>query len=230
MKKLLLQYERDGYILLKKCIPKKECSKFINSDINKNLKKFKINLYNKKSWKNRKELIITDKNLGFPLNKKYANWNLFFNNFILKSFFNKLYRRKWKFSHYNLGWIHVRFPFYKSITTKFCNNWHLDGLHDDFINYKQGEVILPMITEVNKGGGGTIILKDSHKYIYDYINSNKRLNIHEKINQLSKKLQKLEIRCNAGDILIMNPFLIHGSSFCNKRNRIRFFFNICLEK
>jgi len=230
MNKLLLNYYRDGYIILKNCIPKKECYKFLKSDINKNLKKYKINLYKKKSWKNKKELIIKDKNNIFPLNNYYNNWEYFFNNKILISFLNKLYNKKWNFSHNNLGWIHVRFPYYKSISTKYYNNWHLDGTINNFLNCKQAEIILPMITKVSNGGGGTIILKNSHKYIEDYIHSNKRQNLYDKINYLSDKLKKVEITGNSGDILIMNPLLIHGSSYCNKRNRVRIFFNISIEK
>ena len=48
------------------------------------------------------------------------------------------------------------------------------------------------------------------------------MDIFEKIDKLSNKLNKIEITCNAGDI-IMHPFLIHSSSFCNKRNRTKFF-------
>tara|TARA_B100000886_G_C20416270_1_gene489383 strand:- start:1653 stop:2345 length:693 start_codon:yes stop_codon:yes gene_type:complete len=230
MEKLILQYDRDGYILLKNCISKNKCNKFLSSEIYKKLKRYKIDSLNKKTYRNRKELIITDKNKNCPLSKDYKNWNEFFQNKKLINFFNKLHRNKWNFFSNDLGWIHLRFPFYKSLNIQFCNNWHIDGMNNNFLNYKQGEVILPMITKVNSGGGGTIILNNSHKFIEDYVNSNKRMDIFEKIDKLSNKLNKIEITCNAGDILIMHPFLIHSSSFCNKRNRMRVFFNLCLQK
>ena len=230
MEKLIKNYERDGYVLLKKCISKKECNIFINSEINKLLKKEKIISKNKKTFRNRKELIIANKDSNCPLSDKYKNWLSFFNNKNLNNFLNKIHRNRWKFSSKDLGWIHFRFPFYKSLKLVACNNWHLDGMKNtNFINSNQGEIILPMITKVSKFGGGTIILKESHKHIDNYIHSPKKMNIFTKINELSNKLEKIEIVGNQGDILIMNPLLVHGSSFCNKKNRIRIFFNTCIE-
>ena len=230
MEKLILQYERDGYILLKNCISKSKCNTFLKSEIYKKLKKYKINVFNKKKFRNRKELIITNKFLNCPLNNKYKKWNEFFNNNKLINFFNKLHRNKWEFSSKNLGWIHFRFPFYKSLKLHCCNNWHIDGMYNNFINYNQGEVILPMITKVNSNGGGTIVLDNSHKYMEDYLLSKKCMTVYQKINKLSNCLNKKEIICEAGDLLIMHPLLIHASSYCNKRNRIRVFFNTCLKK
>tara|TARA_Y100000389_G_scaffold144318_1_gene142653 strand:+ start:13237 stop:13935 length:699 start_codon:yes stop_codon:yes gene_type:complete len=230
MDKLVNNYERDGYIILKKCISKKECNIFLKTEIDKQIKKEKIIAKNKKTFRNRKELIISNKDLSCPLSKKYVNWATFFNNTMLHDFLNKIHRNRWKFSSSDLGWIHFRFPFYKSLKLVPCNNWHLDGMKNSkFINYNQGEIILPMITKVSKFGGGTIIVKDSHKHINNYIHSCKKCDIFTKINELSNKLEKIEILGDEGDILIMNPFLIHGSSFCNKKNRIRVLFNTCIE-
>ena len=227
------KYDRDGYIILKNCITKKNCSIFFNTEINKLLRRHKININNKKTWKNKVELTIkNDSNLNeCPLNNHYSKWDEIFNNLKLINFFNKIHRNKWSFYSDNLGWIHIRFPYYKSIKPKYYNNWHIDGINNsNFICYNQGEVILPMITKVSQYGGGTIILPGSHKLIENYIHSKKYMSIHDKIDSISKKFEKCEITCNAGDILIMNPYLIHGSSYCNKKNNIRCFFNISLNK
>ena len=225
------KYDRDGYILLKNCIPKLQCSIFFNTEINKLLKKHKIDIKNKKTYRNKIELSIKNKNNECPLSNYYSKWDQVFNNEYLINFLNKIHRNKWSFYSQNLGWIHVRFPYYKSIKPKYYNNWHIDGINNsNFIYYNQGEVILPMITNVSKHGGGTVVLPGSHKSIENYIHSRKNTNIHDKIYSLSQQFNKCEITCNAGDILIMNPYLIHGSSYCNKKNKFRCFFNICLNK
>lgn len=225
------KYERDGYVLLKNCIPKSKCSTLFHTAISKLLIKNKINIKNKKTWRNKCELIIKNKNNECPLNIEYSKWNEVFNNSNLINFFNKIHRKKWSFCSQDLGWIHIRFPYYKSIKPKYYNNWHIDGINNsNFVCYNQGEVILPMITKVSKYGGGTIVLPGSHKSIENYIHSKKSMNIHDKIYSLSQNFNKCEIKCNAGDILIMNPYLIHGSSYCNKKNNIRCFFNISLNK
>ena len=223
-------YDRDGYVLLKNCIPKSQCSIFFNKEINKLLRRHKIDIKNKKTWRNKIEMNIQNLN-ECPLSNYYSNWHHVFNNEYLIDFLNKIHRNKWSFYSKNLGWVHIRFPYYKSLKPKYYNNWHIDGINNsNFICYNQGEVILPMITKVSKFGGSTIVLPGSHKSIENYIHDKKYMNIHDKINLLSHQFNKCEITCDAGDILIMNPYLIHGSSYCNKRNNIRCFFNICLNK
>lgn len=225
-------FERDGYLLLKNCISKKKCKQFYNNEISKLLKMHNINIKDRKTWRNKREIIITKRknnNDICPLNKKYKNWKEFFDNKKLSNTLSSIHK-KWSFSSKDLGWIHCRIPYYNKSYSVVANNWHIDGTeNDEIINSNQGTILLPMITGVKSGGGGTIVLPGSHKKIEDYICSKKSLKLYDKINNISKEHIKKEIVCEPGDILIMHKYLVHGSSYCNNKNRFRVFFNISLD-
>lgn len=227
MNKYISDYEKNGYVLLKNIIPKDECKILYKNIIHKKLK------YKKTKYKNIKETIISNnKNLyssPFSKESKYYKWKHIFNNKFLNIFFNKIHK-KWNFNNKVLGWIHVRFPYYNSKNIKYTNNWHIDGCNNN-ISCHQGPIILPFITNVKSGGGSTIVIKESHKYIDDYIHSKKTCNINQKIHNIVQKSSNnfVEITGNSGDILIMHQHLIHSSSYANKNTNIRVFFNISIN-
>lgn len=227
MNKYINNYEKNGYVILKNIIPKNECKILYRNIIHKKLK------YKKTKYKNIKETIIfNNKNLyssPFSKNSKYYKWKYIFNNKFLNMFFDMIYK-KWNFDHKVLGWIHCRFPYYNSKNIKYINNWHIDNCNTN-ISYDQGPIILPFITNVKSGGGSTIVIKESHKYIDDYIHSKKSCSINQKINNIVQKYSNnvVEITGNSGDILIMHPYLIHSSSYANKNTNIRLFFNTSIS-
>lgn len=227
MNKYIKDYEKNGYVLIKNTIPKSDCNLLYKNIMYKKLK------YNKKIYKNQKEKIIfNNKNKygsAFSKNSKYFKWKHVFNNKHLNMFFNKIYK-KWNFNDKILGWVHIRFPYYNSKNIKYVQNWHIDNCIDK-INYNQGPIIIPLITNTKSGGGSTIVIRESHKYIDDYVHSKKRLNINEKINNIVEKNYKnyIEITGEKGDILIMHPYLIHSSSYANKNRNIRLFFNTSIS-
>lgn len=227
MDNYIKDYEKNGYVLIKNTIPKLDCNLLYKNIMYKKLK------YNKKTYIKKKEKILfNNKNKYgsvFSKNSKYYTWKYVFDNKLLSMFFNKIYK-KWNLNDKLLGWLHIRFPYFNSKNIKYMHNWHLDN-YDDKLNPYCGPIIIPFITNVKVGGGGTIVIRESHKYIDDYIHSKKSLGFHEKINNIIKKYSKNseEIIGNKGDILIMHQNLIHSSSYANKNTNIRFFFNISIN-
>ena len=232
-KNIFNNYERDGFIIIKNSISKKDCLKFYNTCISKILKQqYNINIHNKKTWGKRRELIISEPNNN-PISKypKYTKWNKLFKNNILISFLCSKYKN-WNFDSNNLGWIHLRFPFLKK--SRSCLNYHLDNTHQIKVkdklelrlNYNTGPVILLNLKGSKTFSGNNIIVPGSHKIINDYIHTKKCKSLNKIINKISNKNKNIELPLETGDILVMNPQLVHCSSYGNKRSSVRVFFNI----
>ena len=232
-KKDLVNYERDGYIILKNIIKKNDCKNLINNTLKKILLKHNICLKNK-YWKKDGDL-ISGKYDDHPISKKSKNyrWPKLFNSKKLINTINKLHggENKWKWvdgASKGLGWIHLRYPFKKKwIIPK--NGWHLDGTIHGKINPYQSIILLPFITKVDSGCGGTAILKGSHKLINYWIhNLQNKISLFDYIYDNIKKNNNniIEATGNQGDILLMHPHLIHSSSDNLENNDVRITFNL----
>lgn len=218
---LLKIYERDGYIVLKKAINKKECKKLIKKTLIPILHKENIYLTKSETWvdeegnKSDGELLAGPNNKHIiEKNNKHFRFSALFNSKKINKFINKIHSRninnkKWQYNHLakeGLGWIHLRYPFYnyknkKEDNVKYPNeSLHLDGLDDNNeISYNQSVVLLPFINIVNKNEGGTAVMPGSHKLINDYIlrynyRSNKNTyDIIDKIENNNKKNNKNKV-------------------------------------
>ena len=181
--KLLNDYDRDGYVVLKNGMQKKECQKLLKQTIIPIL--HRKNIYLSKN-KNKSGELIYGKYGTHIISKKnkHFRFSSFFNSKKLNTLLNKIHSRninikKWYFSALaseGLGWIHLRYPFYnynnKEIdNTKYPDDsFHLDGtINNNELNPYQSVVLLPFITKVGKNEGGTAIIAGSHKLINDHI-------------------------------------------------------------
>ena len=204
---LLKIYQRDGYIVLKKAMLKKECKKLIKNTIIPILHKKKIYLSKPDSWKNKDNTkkhgqLIYGPGGGHIISKnnKHYRFPALFQSKKLNHILNIIHNRnvnnnyknnstnKWQYNHLakqGLGWIHLRYPYY-NYENQFKNpvkypedSFHLDGLnYKNEIDVKQSVILLPFITTVNKNEGGTAVIPGSHKLINDYI-----LRSHYKVNK-----------------------------------------------
>lgn len=255
---LLKNYERDGYIVLKKAMIKNQCKKLIKETIIPILHKKKIYLTKSESWKEKNgekkdgDLIYgpkaghiiskNNKHFRFPALFKSKKLNNILN--IIHSRNNSRYK-KWKYNYLakeGLGWIHLRYPYYKYKNKESDNvvcpedSFHLDGLnYKNQINPKQSVVLLPFITSVKKNEGGTAVIPGSHKLINDYIlrhnyKSNKYLDsVVDKITNDNYE-SIIDIHGEQGDILIMHPHLVHSSSFADINSNVRITFNLSTQR
>tara|TARA_E500000178_G_C17007567_1_gene748930 strand:+ start:1411 stop:2166 length:756 start_codon:yes stop_codon:yes gene_type:complete len=242
------KFNRDGYLLIKKGINKKECQKLIKKTIIPILHSKGIYLTKHDTWNNDGELLYGN-NYGHIIDKndKYFKFKSLFNSKKLNNILNLFHSRrkyskinKWDYKYLakeGLGWIHLRYPFIKYInnTVKYSiNNFHLDGLINNEIDYKQSVIILPFITTVKKNQGGTVVLPGSHKIINEHIlryNYKTNKNIFDTINKkiLDNENKVIDITGEQGDILIMHPHLIHSSSYADINSNVRITFNLSTE-
>ena len=246
----LKQYNRDGYVIIKNAINKKQCKLLMKKTIIPILHKKNIYLNKPKSWldNNNQKVegkLLYGKNGGHIISKKNKHFNFpaLFNSKILNNLLDKIHSRnnkkKWKFADLakeGLGWIHLRFPFYNYIDKNNDNvkcqydSFHLDGTNNK-INIKQSSVILPFITKVGKNEGGTAVIPGSHKHINEYIlrnNYKTNKNLYSVINNIVDKNKNnvIDATGNVGDILLMHPHLIHSPSLADINSKIRVTFNL----
>ncbi len=233
------KWNRDGYIVLKKVINPSKCNYFKHKIIKPILKSRDINL-NQKKFDIPGELLLSLDGSDHPLgeNNKFNKWSEIFQSKKLLSVLDQIHgsSKKWKWlygAEKGLGWIHLRYPFStKKEWSKPTQGWHLDGIIDNKINPHQSVIILPLITKINPGGGGTAILPGSHKLINEWIlKSNNKIDLFSFIyKQVKRNFRDIfEINGNAGDILILHPHLIHSSSENLINQPIRITFNLSTQ-
>lgn len=254
MNTYLKDFERDGYCVIKNAVPTEECRKLVKSTLLPILHKKSIYLTKPKTWNykysRRKEgTLIAGKNNGHIISKrnKYFRFPAMYNSNELNTVLNLLHGRnlnisKWEYQYMGnegLGWIHLRFPCKNYNNKQFPitdNSFHLDGTHEDIhnntkVNPEQSVIILPFITTVNKNCGGTVVIPGSHKEINNYLlrhNYNSNLDVENVINNIVSTQQNkiIDVCGNQGDILVIHPHLIHGSSLANDKSRTRITFNL----
>jgi hypothetical protein len=140
----------------------------------------------------------------------------------------------WEWQHSNLGWIHVRFPIHDDSLEK---RWHVDGGHFDphyLHSPEQSVVVLPMVRSVAKGGGNTSILAQSHRYMIHVLHDSRKEGISKKITQDCRELGKVwpeghivDVEpCQAGDVLLLHPFVVHAAGFTQLGHPLRISFNM----
>jgi ectoine hydroxylase-related dioxygenase (phytanoyl-CoA dioxygenase family) len=142
----------------------------------------------------------------------------------------------WEWIHENVGWIHVRFPLDEH-QPKFQRKWHVDGGHftPHFLDSEeQSIVVLPMIRPVGVGGGNTLVLNKSHIYMAQKLAQAGEDGIAKQVTQDCNEFARIwpdelisEVApCEAGDVLLMHPFLIHAAGQASAGHPLRIAFNM----
>jgi len=259
MNNYLNMFERDGYVVIKNAVPEKECQQLITSTLLPILHKKGIYLTKPTTWnykysRKKEGVLIAGRNSGHIISKYNKNFRFpaLYNSHKLNDILNAIHSRNskktcWDYQYFGnegLGWIHLRFPCYKHTKElNKCitdNSFHLDGTLTDsnnntIINLEQSVIILPFITTVKKNGGGTAVIPGSHKLINDYVlrsNYKTNLDLEDTIDKIVKKNESniIDIDGTQGDILILHPHLVHGSSLANVQARTRITFNLGTTK
>ena len=99
--------------------------------------------------------------------------------------------------------------------------WHIDG-GTDTLDTTQSVVVLPLVTTIRAGGGGTALLAQSHAQVAAFLHGKGergRRSVDRKIGELvadglaaRNGLRVVEATGAAGDVLVMHPLLVHASS------------------
>lgn len=134
--------------------------------------------------------------------------------------------RRWILEE-GFGWLPVRFPgFSCSPWRPPKSGWHVDGIHFNhhLTSAEQGLVGIEMLTEIESGGGGTVLRVGSHKTIARILKESEPAGLsYKELRCISEEMNHfpiVEAIGKSGDVLWMHPFLIHARS-PNIRHTVR---------
>lgn len=244
-----------GFVILKGCIEKEECQRYLREVIEPVVDKFSINLNDPESWKlENTGAFVTDEGsveevpfgimlrnidgtdpIDHPVEKE---WPAVMSSKKLIQFLDYLHgcKKNWRWLHSeNIGWIHMRFPITKD-DTDFRPSWHVDGGHFQLHrldSLEQSCIVLPMIQDVNENGGNTLVIPGSHHKIMKHLKDAEGKHYHDlkRISEeMASNLNENEVvttsPCHAGDILVLHPFVVHAASGNFVDNITRITFNL----
>jgi hypothetical protein len=189
-----------------------------------------------------------------PIQNHDARWPALFQSPRLNQLLDLLHSGDWSWLHDdNIGWIHCRFPAESSSNSDSSTppattsaipsvGWHVDGGHfkTHRINSpEQSYIVLPMIRDVLPGGGATCVLRGSHIHVSQYLLSKGRSGAHHRnLNDfvqhylvprahcLSGTTNFVDCAANAGDVLILHPFVAHAAANAQAGHPWRVTFNM----
>lgn len=114
------------------------------------------------------------------------------------------------------------------------SGWHVDGIqfHHHLTSRDQGLLPIYLLSDINPGDGGTAVRLGSHHVTARILRDSEPqgLDVHQLAKQVEteSKGRIIEVIGRAGDVSLMNPFMLHSGS-SNTGNSVRFICNPCLR-
>ena len=134
--------------------------------------------------------------------------------------------RRW-FAREGAGVWPILFPGFAKKWHVPIASWHVEGnwFHHHLNSGELGLVGVQLFTDIESGGGGTGIKPCSHFITASVLAEAEPGGLDEfelcrRVLSLTKDLPTIEVTGNAGDIIFIHPFTLHGSS-TNLSNRVR---------
>ncbi len=133
----------------------------------------------------------------------------------------------------SLGYLPIRFP------RPDAGPWQPVGLHIDGIHFhhhldspEQALIAVELWSDIGPCGGGTAIIPGSHQRVARILAAHQPAGLDcgtlaNLAREACADIAPLEARGRAGDVLIMHPHLLHGSS-TNSSTRVRIAGNRCV--
>ena len=231
-------FERDGFTILRGVVHPDECQRFMRCAVTPALHRAGIHQDDPATWRDEEtgdELgaVVRAADGGWhpiPLSDPESQWPALFGSRLLRGALDTLHGAEgWAWQHgasEGLGWIHIRFP--SRVGSSWqppASGWHIDG-DSDSIDGTQSVVVLPLVTEIRSGGGGTALLRGSHRRVARLLHDSRILEyrlgeaVGAAINccivapTLARALpgSVVEASGSAGDVLLMHPLLVHAAS------------------
>ncbi len=139
------------------------------------------------------------------------------------------------YAHDGAGVWPILFPEFSKNWQVPEENWHIEGnwFHHHINSSEQGLIGIQLFTDIEQGGGGTGIRVGSHRYTAQILAEAEPDGLDEyelcrRVISATKHLPLDEVTGNAGDIIFIHPFTLHGSS-TNVSKRVRIAANKCIS-
>ena len=235
-------FERDGFVILRDVVPEDECRRFLWQAVEPALRRKGIAYSDERTWGDKHGEVIVSPDGGdhpIPQTSPDSRWPALFQSPRLRQVLDDLHggHDRWRWVHgaaSGVGWIHVRYPVVEAAEAwdAASRRWHIDG-DTGRIDTHQSVVVLPMVTPIAAGGGGTALLKGSHHAVARWLHDAGEWGVgnHRRVRTLVEKALAscglsavAEATGAAGDVLVMHPLLIHA---VNDARRVTF--HLCSE-
>ena len=244
----LASFSRDGFVILRSVIPRAECERLLWERIAPALTAAGIDPFDEMTWGDEEGTVVKGPDGSdhpIPLTCRDAKWPALFASRRLLAVLNELHggpRWRWAYGAADgLGWIHIRFPIADGRSWEPPEEgWHIDG--DASLESRASVVALPMLTTIRAGGGGTALLRGSHRRVAARLREGKTV----RPSVLARKELReggagavIEATGSAGDVLLMHPLLVHATSSAHRttqsgagsvRHGLRITFNLATER
>ena len=252
------EFIQNGYIVLPSVLTEDQCKTILDEEILPFLEQNDFFEHDESSWHDKQMFewgdecgAVVSNEGSSPISYERSSWVL--NNRNIVVFLNLIHGgMNWEYTgcagnEQSLGWIHMRFP-YVDKSDKWeppipTDGWHVDG-DPTSVYTKNSVVMLPFITDVNPGGGGTAVIPGSHKRMYGFMHGRSELSVSQKMRGFIRSTasqsmypvpsylngsKATEVTGKAGSVLIMHPLLIHSSSNVCNTQPMRYTFNIATQ-
>jgi hypothetical protein len=140
---------------------------------------------------------------------------------------------RWWTRRDGFGWVVLRFPGHAAPWRPPSSGWHVDGIdfHHHLRSPEQGLVGIELFSDIEPGGGGTVLRVGSHRVIARLLGASEPDGLsYARLRGLSEELRELpavETTGRAGDVLWMHPFMVHARG-PNVRSTVRVASNRCV--
>ena len=245
------QFSRDGYLILRSIVPAAECSRLLWERVAPALAHKGLDPFDEATWADGSDGTVVKGRHGsdhpIPLSCPDARWPALFESPTLVSVLDQLHggSRRWSWAYAaaeGLGWVHIRFPVADGTEWQPPEDgWHIDG-DSPSLDTSSSVVLLPMLTTIRPGGGGTALLRGSHRRVAALLHNGGRVRpstlVRSEIEHRGAADAVVEATGRAGDVLMMHPLLVHAPSSAHRttlhqgawvRHGLRITFNLATQ-
>lgn len=176
----LAAFERDGFLILRSVVSAAECERFVWQSVVPALLRAGISPFDEATWYDRTgdtdgARIRAPSGSDHPIHPSEpdSRWLPLRGSRRLLGALAQLHggAMRWRWSAgaaSGVGWIHLRFPVHPAAAEwppiPPGGGWHIDG-HDA----AQSVVVLPLVTPIARGGGGTALIAGSHRTVAGWL-------------------------------------------------------------
>ena len=235
------QFTRDGFVILRSVISSAECTRLLWERVAPALLHDGIDPFNEATWDGDGTVVKgpDGSDHPIPLSCRDSRWPALFDSPELLAVLDQLHggRSRWSWAYgaaEGLGWVHIRFPVHNGTRWEAPEEgWHIDG-DSDSLDTTSSVVVLPMLTTIRPGGGGTALLVGSHRRVASMLHRGVRVRPASLVRSALRggggggggrgtardrahggthaSPAVVEATGRAGDVLLIHPLLVHAPS------------------
>lgn len=225
----------DGFVVLRGAVSPDECRRFLAEAVAPALESSRISAHDRSTWSDGAVLRGAD---GHPIARRSedSRWPALFESETLVGFLDALHGgRAWRWADgaaSGVGWIHLRFPVDEAsqwAAPAADGGWHIDGATRSLATV-QSVVVLPLVTPIRPGGGGTALIPGSHRQVGRWLHdvddeavaSAQLRGCLSGIvrTALGREHGIIEATGDAGDVLVLHPLTVHAASSAHARTAV----------